>query len=311
MQLKAGILELTRDTEKKKEGVSDKAVIAAPITVPQNAPYIFDYLNYREFLRDYYNFNKSKHAGFSYGSFANKGKFQTRNYLKRVIDGERTVLAENFPKFFKALSFTPKEAQYFETLVNYNQSKDADSKKYYFHMLKEAASGIKNSAVEISAHQFEIFSTWYVIPVFESLSLTHIDHTPDAISKVFRKKISAKDVKHALDLLSKSGIVALDPESNRYKKTNEEIRYTQGDVNFAIREFHKQTLSNAIEFIDSENIESRYLRSLTLAINAKHVDEVYQEIDKLVKALNSKYSNVKNEKEVLMQFNLNILNLVK
>jgi uncharacterized protein (TIGR02147 family) len=305
-------VELTRDTNQSKELLSEKSTDKKTnVTVPVTLPSIFDYLNYREFLKDYYNYNKAKNPGFSYGSFAIKGKFQTRNYLKRVIDGERSVLAESFPKFFKALGFSTKEAQYFETLVNYNQSKDVDSKKYYFQMLKEAASGIKNSAVEISSHQYDIFSNWYVIPVFESLSLTHIEHTPDAISKVFRKKISAKEVKHALETLEKAGIVAFDAEKNIYKKTNEEIRYTQSVVNFAIREFHKQTLGNAIEFIDNEAIENRYLRSLTLAISAKHVDEVYAEIDKLVKNLNTKYSNFKNEKDVLMQLNLNILNLIK
>jgi len=293
------------------DGVSIKVDKSVPVTVPVKSPYIFDYLNYREFLGDYYTYNKARHPGFSYGSFANKAKFQTRNYLKRVIDGERTVLAENFPKFFKALNFSAIEAHYFETLVNYNQSKDVDSKKYYFQMLKKAASGIKNSAVEISSNQYDIFSTWYVIPVFEALSLTHIEHTAEGISKVFRKKLTAKEVKIALEQLEKAGIVTFDPEQNIYKKNNEEIRYTQSVVNFAIREYHKQTLSNAIEFIDNEAIENRYLRSLTIAVSEENVDEVYKEIDKLVKGLNSKYSNLKDSKNVLMQLNLNILNLIK
>ncbi len=290
---------------------SNKNIRTSKAGADPKSPRVFDYLDYREYLKAYYEYNKSINPHFSYGQFANKAKFQTRNYLKRIIDGERPITNENLPKFCIALNLTLKESQYFESLINYNQAKDPSVKKYYFQHLREAATGVPNSAIELSYNQYELFSNWYNIPVFDSLSLTHIDPTPENISKVFRKKITPKEVKGALELLEKVGLIYFDAESHRYKRSMEKIKYTQSVVNLAVREFHKQTLSNVIDFIEEEPLDARYLRSLTISINKDHIKEVYSEIDSLIQKLNNKYSDTNGDKNMLMQLNLNVLNLIK
>ena len=54
---------------------------------------VFDYLNYRAFLRDYYVERKRK-GKVSFRSFSQRAGLKSPNYLKLVMDGERNLGAD-------------------------------------------------------------------------------------------------------------------------------------------------------------------------------------------------------------------------
>src|ERR1035438_176071 len=127
------------------------------VATQKKLPRVFDYLDYREFLKDFYQHKKSLNPNFSLAVFSQKAGLATRNYLKRVIDGERPLSSESIPKFCLGLGLGVKEKVYFEALVNFNQTKDDDSKKHYFSSLTQAAENVKGSAVEVVRDQFEVY----------------------------------------------------------------------------------------------------------------------------------------------------------
>jgi len=52
---------------------------------------IFDYLNYRQFLKDIFAYKKKVNPRYSYRVFARQAGFSSPATLKYVIDGERNV----------------------------------------------------------------------------------------------------------------------------------------------------------------------------------------------------------------------------
>ncbi len=52
-------------------------------------PNIFNYMDYREFLEDFYDEQKSANKAFSYQYFANKAGFKSKSFIKLVIDGKK------------------------------------------------------------------------------------------------------------------------------------------------------------------------------------------------------------------------------
>jgi uncharacterized protein (TIGR02147 family) len=47
---------------------------------------IFEYFDYRAFLRDYYLYKKSRNRNFSYRSFARKGDIKSPIFFKEVAE---------------------------------------------------------------------------------------------------------------------------------------------------------------------------------------------------------------------------------
>ena len=78
-------------------------------------PVIFDYLDYRAFLKDMFCFRKWKDKHFSYRYFAGKSGFASPNYLKLVIDGDRNLTNGSIAKIAKGFKLKKQEREYFET----------------------------------------------------------------------------------------------------------------------------------------------------------------------------------------------------
>src|SRR6185436_18708226 len=79
-------------------------------------PNIFAYLNYRDFLRDFYQEQKAKNPVFSYQYFANRAGFKSKSFLKLVIDGRKNLTGSSLEKMAQAMKLSPKAFSYFEDL---------------------------------------------------------------------------------------------------------------------------------------------------------------------------------------------------
>ena len=83
---------------------------------------VFAYLDFRAFLRDYYNARNTTGRGFSYRSFSRRAGLKSPNYLKLVIDGERDLSADMAERFGHACGLKQDELRYFVDLVAFGQA---------------------------------------------------------------------------------------------------------------------------------------------------------------------------------------------
>ena len=69
-------------------------------------PNIFEYADYREYLKDYYEHSKDTKDNFSYRYFAQKAGFASSNFLYLIIHGKRNLTKDYIPNFGKALGLS-------------------------------------------------------------------------------------------------------------------------------------------------------------------------------------------------------------
>lgn len=91
---------------------------------------IFDYDDYRIFLKDYYLSQIKKRQGFSYRFFARKANLGSPSYLRMIIDGERNISSFTATKFSQVMGLTQDERIFFQFLVLYTHSKTKEEKNY-------------------------------------------------------------------------------------------------------------------------------------------------------------------------------------
>ncbi len=285
------------------------------VAANKKAPRVFDYLDYREFLKDFYQHKKSLHPSFSLAVFSQKAGLATRNYLKRVIDGERPLSSESIPKFCLGLGLGVKEKVYFEALVNFNQTKDDDSKKHYFSSLTQAAENVKGSAVEVVRDQFEVYSHWYILPVREMVLLEDFEEDAHYIVKKLKNKISKKEAVDAIEVLLRVGLLVRDPDTKKLKQANPIIVYNRGVVNMTIRQFHMQTLDRTKEAVQEDEFDSTDLRSLSIAISKKDLKNIQVALKDFIHELNVKYSKpideVKKSADAVILLNSQVIQITK
>src|SRR3954469_15509359 len=98
---------------------------------------VFDYTDYRKYLRDYYDWAKENKKGFSHRAFMAKTGMSGPNYFKRVMDGVHDLTDNSIPKFAAALDLADSEANYFRHLVYFNQAKTLEDKDRHFGELMQ------------------------------------------------------------------------------------------------------------------------------------------------------------------------------
>ena len=74
---------------------------------------LFDYLDYRAFLRDFYLARKREQGKFSFRFFSKLVGLRSSNFLKLVMDGERNLQGETLHRLIKAMKLSKPAAASF------------------------------------------------------------------------------------------------------------------------------------------------------------------------------------------------------
>jgi len=241
-------------------------------------PDIFSYVNYRQYLQDYYDAAKRSSQVFSFRYFARKAGYASPNFLKLVINGDRNLGPESIGKFAKALGLNPEEKRFFESLVIFDQAKSQSEKTEAFERV--TASRRFRQARRIDSAAFEYLSHWYYPAIREMAGRS--DFRPDArwIATQLLPSIKVSEAQRALDLLFELGLLFRDAEG---QVSRGEASLTTGHEvhTLAVAAFHRQMLDRASESIELVPREVRDISALTICIEAETIADVKERIHNL------------------------------
>jgi transcriptional regulator with XRE-family HTH domain len=115
------------------------------MTVLPHLPSVFEYLDYRRFLADWFEARRRTDSGFSLRAFALKAGLPLSNssFFSKVINGKRNLTLDLQFRIAKAMKLSPSEIRYFGLMVQMEQSRDPESKR---HIHAELASHPKSKA---------------------------------------------------------------------------------------------------------------------------------------------------------------------
>lgn len=148
-------------------------------------PNLFNYLDYRHFLRDWLGHAK-KNYGFSYRVFSRRAGLKSPSLYKMVMDGARDLVEGSLHKFLEGLSLSVKEKEYFATLVLYNQARTEEHRERYLGRIRALQEGVKATsqegfrvAVKLSAEN-------------EDLIKAKIQEFCDEMTRLFGRRLEAE-----------------------------------------------------------------------------------------------------------------------
>jgi uncharacterized protein (TIGR02147 family) len=243
---------------------------------------VFDYFDYRAFLRDYYAQMKKSRRGFSFRAFSLRAKLRSPNYLKLVMEGDRNLTMEMAERFARACRLQGEPAEYFAQLVAYNQAETSAERSCAYVKLTGFKTYQKARKLDIAQAQYH--STWYVPAVRELAGRRDFKPDPAWIAPRLLPPIKPSEARDALNTLLELGLLKTDDNGRIVQ--SEPVISTGPEIHQEyIAEYHRTMMRRAAEAIDLVPSAERDVSSLTLLVSARGIERMKKRIQRFRREL--------------------------
>jgi uncharacterized protein (TIGR02147 family) len=259
---------------------------------------IFEYDNYRFFLRDYFHEQKEITTVFSHRYFARKAGFSTSSFCAHVIDGKRKLTEDSIAKIVKGLGLRGRGATYFRLLVLYNQAQTVQERESYFSRLDHLRRS--SEFYSVKKEQYAYYDEWYY-PVIRELAVNS-DWNGDysCLAALVVPPIQPEKAKKAVETLLSIGMLSRK-EDGTFALLHETV--TAQDVPPVVtRKTRREFIQLAEEAMEKIPIDARHISGLTVLMSNKKFEQITVLLDELRKSILSE-SLEDRKKERVFQFN--------
>lgn len=242
---------------------------------------IFDYLDYREFFRDFYLEQKRKHSYFSFRFLSAKSGIDPA-HIARVFQCKRHLSEKSLAPFVALCKFSDEEQCYFDHLVAFNMARTERQATQTFEALLSLSS-VK--AQTLRAEQYAFYTRWYYTAVRALIAMRGFSVNDAAkIARMLTPAISTRQAREAIKLLLKLQLVTRNTD-DILCCTDTHITTGQKWQSIAARTFQAETLRLALESLDRHPKEMRDISTVTVGIKQGKIEEMRQRIAEFRKSI--------------------------
>lgn len=223
---------------------------------------IFEYYDYRKYLRDIYEEMHTNDAKFSYRYIQDKTGIDP-GFLVKVFNGQKNVSENSIPKFIKLLKLNKRQADYFTNLVFYGRAKsDIQIKTYFEKLLSFKEPGYR----KVDADAYEFYSKWYYTALRELIGITTFTGDFEELAGMLVPPIRPADAKKGIEFLERIGFIAKD-EQGKYHQTDRFLTTGEECRAIAVRTFQKETILLAHDALERIPKEMRDISTITATLS--------------------------------------------
>jgi uncharacterized protein (TIGR02147 family) len=263
-------------------------------------PSIFEYDDYRKYLKDLFKWLKLQDKKFSLRYFAKTAGYKTHSFLKEVIDGKSNLSSESIQKFATTFKLNIQETEFFKNLVCLNQSRSTEEKQIYAREIVRSHAYRKVHPLKES--QLRYCTQWYYVVVREMINLPNFKEDPEWIAANTMPVITSKQAQEALDELLKLGLISRN-EKGALTQTNPIIASADEVASSMVAQFHREFMKKASEAIDLVPRENRDISSVTFRVSTQTAKRIKEKIQNFRRELMEEASR-DQEPEAIFQLNL-------
>ncbi|MDO8519446.1 MAG: TIGR02147 family protein [Deltaproteobacteria bacterium] len=267
-------------------------------------PDLFHYQDYRSYLDALYRFGKEEKK-YSYRKLAADLGLKPSNYLHLVIRGRRNLSLKALRKV-KSIFDSPKERDFFETLVLKGQSESAQEVREKGGKLKM----IRGDHVKtLGEGQLSYFARWYFPVIREIISLAGFVSNLSWISRKLRPHIPQDEVRQAMTDLEKMGFIKT--EKGRWMQSDEHLQTGQEVTSDALFAYHRQMLELAMRSLLKDDPEERDISSMTLAVSPRQFGRLKKRLHEFREELRREIENTEEKHSLVCQVQIQLFQVTE
>ncbi len=269
-------------------------------------PDIYEYLDYRSFLKDAFKEIKLKKRFFTHRYVARQVGMKSTGHISWILSGKRNLSKKMTGPFASVFGLGPKESEFFEALVHFNQAKTHIDKKYY---LDKLVTFHKRENKLVSSFQYELFDKWYYPVIRELVAIHKIKDDYKSLAKYVVPAISPTRAEQAVKLLERLKFIRRNYKGY-LEQSNQAITASDAVKSVAIRQFQMDTFELGKQALDSIPKEERDISTSTMSISRERFEFIRERIkafrEEIMAAVKSD-----DDQEQVFQFNLALFPLSK
>lgn len=230
---------------------------------------IFEYLDYRLFLQDFYKAEKLEKRFFSYRYMAFKIGINHSSLIK-VLACKRHISDRHIPSIIKLCGLTNTRAGYFKNLVYFTKAKsDAECRPYLEKMLSLRES----PSIRITKDRYEYFSKWYNAAIRSLLDCIDFKGDYRRLCRLLTPPVTEVQARRAIRLLERLKFIRKD-SSGRYRTTDAHVTTGESWESIAIKAYQKETIQLSVSALEHSPKDTRDISSITMSVDREALADI-------------------------------------
>lgn len=245
-------------------------------------PDIFDFTNYRIYLESAYKYHKSNNKKFSYRFIAQYTGASSPGWFPNITRGRINLTSSYGVKIQKLLKLDPRECEYFEALVGYNQAGSHEEKLSCF----EKMSFIRGIVPALLRQEHLAYLTkWYISAIRELLLIYPFKGNDfQHLARMITPSLQNDEAREAVEVLKNLGMVRLD--SKGFIKPCDSVIMKDPSVKTDLwKTYMKSKMDLGLKAIDSFSKEERDISEVYMPFSREGFELARSELAKLRKKL--------------------------
>jgi uncharacterized protein (TIGR02147 family) len=176
----------------------------------ERLPDVFDYLDHRAFLVEWFAAKQAANPRYSHRLFASRAGSKSPSLLHLVIKGERNVTARSLPGFCRALDLDADGRAYFKLLVELDRTRSLADRNAVFERIRAKRHFRGASTLEDAG--FAYLSDWTIPAIRELATCAGFRLDPAWIAARLVPRVTVPRVRKALGVLETLGMLVPDDD---------------------------------------------------------------------------------------------------
>jgi uncharacterized protein (TIGR02147 family) len=243
-------------------------------------PNVFEYADYRVFLRDLYAERKAR--GLSHRWLAERAGLSSPSFLKAVMDGQKSLAPATAKRVASALGLSDDGSEYFRLLVLLSQTKDAGESR----ALRVRLGRLRKyqDVQALAGARDAYYRDWYFPAIRELATSARFRADPKWIAQTLRPKISVQAAKRALAVLERIGLLRRD-ESGVLSASHVQVTTELEPASEHVARFHQAMIRRAANVLTEVPRTERDISSITLCVDASGLEAFKKRLQQLRREL--------------------------
>lgn len=243
---------------------------------------IYDYSDYRKFLQEFYELEKSLDSSFSYRVFA-AAVGMDASLLLKILQGKRHISPKCIDDFVNFFHFKDAKAEYFREMIAYGKAKNDEDVRSHFETLQKMRPA---ACRELDEARYRYFQQWYYPMIRSALDVFNYRGTQDAaaLGECCIPKLSASQVENAVDALLQLGLARANKDG-RVVPTDAHLKTMEHWLSACISDYQSSIAELAGKSIQNTPKEKRDISTLTMALDSQQIDKIREILAKTRKAI--------------------------
>lgn len=232
---------------------------------------IYDYLDYRLFLRDFYDLEKSLDPTFSYRVFATAVDIDA-SLLVKILRSKRHLSDTSVNTFVAFFNFKEGKSEYFREMVAYGKAKTPDAIRKHFETLQKMRP---SRCRMLDEARYRYFQQWYYPMVRSALDVYEYRGEQDALSlgNSCIPKLTAAQIVTSVEALLQLGLAKRN-EQGRIVPSDAHVRTQDHWLSASISEYQKTVTELGRQSIENIPKENRDISTLTMALDSSQIEKI-------------------------------------